>query len=120
MKGHVRERGKGNWDAVLDVRDPATGKRRRKWHSLKAKGKREAQSECSKIIAAMDTGGYVETIGLTVAQTGSPCGKPPGELEAGPCSGTASWSRIRSARASARSDYRSLRRSISSGGMPAY
>jgi hypothetical protein len=68
MKGHVRERGKGNWYAVLDVRDPATGKRRRKWHSLKAKGKREAQSECSKIIAAMDTGGYVETIGLTVAQ----------------------------------------------------
>lgn len=68
MKGHVRERGKGNWYAVLDVRDPATGKRRRKWHSLKAKGKREAQAECAKLIAAMDTGGYVETIGLTVAR----------------------------------------------------
>jgi hypothetical protein len=29
MKGHIRERGKGNWYAVLSVRDPATGKRKR-------------------------------------------------------------------------------------------
>ncbi len=47
MKGHIRERGKGNWYAVLDIRDPATGKRKRKWHSLKATGKREAQIECA-------------------------------------------------------------------------
>ena len=47
MKGHVRERGAGNWYAVIDLRDPATGKRKRKWHSLEAKGKREAQIECA-------------------------------------------------------------------------
>ena len=28
MRGHVRERGKGNWYAVLSVRDPQTGKRK--------------------------------------------------------------------------------------------
>ena len=38
MKGHVRERppGSGNWYAVIDLRDPSTGKRKRKWHSFKA------------------------------------------------------------------------------------
>ena len=28
MKGHIRQRGKGNWYAVIDRPDPATGKRR--------------------------------------------------------------------------------------------
>ena len=51
MKGHLRERpkGSGNWYAVLDMRDAATGKRKRKWHSLDAKGKREAQIECATL-----------------------------------------------------------------------
>ena len=51
MKGHVRERGAGNWYAVIDLRDPTTGKRKRKWHSLEAKGKREAQIECARLIS---------------------------------------------------------------------
>jgi len=38
MKGHMRERGAGNWYAVIDMRDPSTGKRKRKWHSLGIKG----------------------------------------------------------------------------------
>jgi integrase len=67
MKGHVRERGKGNWYAVLDVRDPATGKRRRKWHSLKAKGKREAHTECATIISWIENGTYLEPDRTTVA-----------------------------------------------------
>jgi integrase len=61
MKGHVRERGKGNWYAVIDIRDPTTNKRRRKWHSLQAQGKRQAQIECSKLITEMAAGAYVET-----------------------------------------------------------
>jgi dTDP-4-amino-4,6-dideoxygalactose transaminase len=67
MKGHVRERGKGNWYAVLDVRDPATGKRRRKWHSLQAKGKREAQIECARLIHEMSTGAYIVPSRATLA-----------------------------------------------------
>jgi hypothetical protein len=68
MRGHVRERGKGNWYAVLDVRDPATGKRRRKWHSLQAKGKREAQIECADLISHFTHGTYLEPDKTTVAE----------------------------------------------------
>jgi hypothetical protein len=58
MKGHVRERGKGNWYAVLSVRDPQTGKRRVRFHSLPGcKGKREAQPECARIITELSKGG---------------------------------------------------------------
>ena len=68
MRGHVRERGKGNWYAVLDVRDPATGKRRRKWHSLLAKGKREAQIECAALISSLQGGTYLEPAKIAIGQ----------------------------------------------------
>jgi hypothetical protein len=69
MRGHVRERGKGNWYAVLSVRDPQTGKRKVRWRSLPgAKGKREAQQECARIITEMQSGGYVAPDKTTVAQ----------------------------------------------------
>ena len=68
MKGHVRERGAGNWYAVIDLRDPTTGKRKRKWHSLDAKGKREAQIECARLISELDGGTYVEPSKTTMAE----------------------------------------------------
>ena len=69
MKGHVRERGKGNWYAVLSVRDPQTGKRKVKWRSLPGcKGKREAQHECARILTEMQSGGYIAPDKTTVAQ----------------------------------------------------
>jgi hypothetical protein len=69
MKGHVRERGKGNWYAVLSVRDPQTGKRKVQWRSLPGcKGKREAQQECARILTEMQSGGYVAPDKTTVAQ----------------------------------------------------
>ena len=69
MKGHVTEQGKGNWYAVVDIRDPATGKRKRKWHSLPGcKGKREAQERCAKIISEMRDGSFVEPSKLTLSQ----------------------------------------------------
>jgi integrase len=58
MKGHIRERGKGNWYAVLDAIDPETGERKRKWHKLEAKGKREAQDECATLISQKKSGTY--------------------------------------------------------------
>jgi integrase len=67
MKGHIRERGKGNWYAVIDIRDPATGRRKRKWHSLQAQGKRAAQIECAGLIAAMDAGTYIVPSKATLA-----------------------------------------------------
>src|SRR5215469_5690626 len=69
MRGHVRERGKGNWYAVLSTRDPQTGKRKVRWRSLpNCKGKREAQQECARIITEMQSGGYVAPDKTTVAQ----------------------------------------------------
>jgi integrase len=68
VKGHIRERGTGNWYAVIDTRDPATGKRKRKWHSLEAKGKREAQIECATLISSIKAGTYLEPDKTTLTQ----------------------------------------------------
>ncbi|WP_132254384.1 tyrosine-type recombinase/integrase [Methylobacterium segetis] len=66
MKGHIRERSPGRWAIILDLRDPETGKRKRKWHSF-AGTKREAQKECARLITAMERGDYVEPGKETVA-----------------------------------------------------
>src|SRR5262249_41639232 len=47
-------------------RDPESGKRKRKWHSLRG-SKREAQKECARLIASMGQGTYVERSRVTVA-----------------------------------------------------
>ena len=59
MKGHIRERSPGNWAIILDVRDPESGKRKRKWHSFKGT-KRGAQKECARLVTEIQSGGYVE------------------------------------------------------------
>jgi integrase len=66
MKGHLRERSPGRWAIVIDVRDPATGRRKRKWHSF-AGTKREAQVKCAELIAVASRGGYIEPSKATVA-----------------------------------------------------
>jgi integrase len=67
MKGHIRERSPGHWAIVLDVRDPATGRRRRKWHSFVGT-KRQAQVECARLISEIQRGTYLEPDKTTVAQ----------------------------------------------------
>lgn len=67
MKGHIRERSPGRWAIVIDLPDPETGKRRRKWHSF-CGTKREAQVECSRLIWEMKGGLYVEPAKMTVRQ----------------------------------------------------
>jgi hypothetical protein len=66
MKGHIRERSPGHWAIVLDVRDPATGRRRRKWHSF-AGTKRQAENECARLVASINGGIYLEPAKITVA-----------------------------------------------------
>jgi integrase len=66
---HVRKRGKGNWYAVLSVKDAQTGKRKVQWRSLPGcKGKREAQQECARILTEMQSVAYVAPDKTTVAQ----------------------------------------------------
>jgi integrase len=67
MKGHLKERSPGRWSIVIDVPDPTTGKRRRKWHSFKGT-KRQAQIECARLISAIQTGDYLEPSKTTLAQ----------------------------------------------------
>lgn len=69
MKGHVRERSPGHWSAVLEQRDPITGKRKRKWIALPAAtGKRQAQIECAKLISDLSRGTYIEPNKITVGE----------------------------------------------------
>lgn len=66
MKGMLKERSPGHWAIILEVRDPATGKRKRKWHSFTG-GKREAENERNRLCAAITGGTYLDPSKLTVA-----------------------------------------------------
>jgi integrase len=66
MRGHIRERSPGCWAVIIDVPDPQTGKRRRKWHAFRG-NKREAQRECARLISAIGEGSYIQRAKATVA-----------------------------------------------------
>jgi integrase len=67
VKGHIRERSHGRFAIILDVHDPTTGKRKRKWHSFKGT-KRAARVECARLISEIQRGTYLEPNKTTVAQ----------------------------------------------------
>lgn len=66
MKGHLKERSPGHWAIILDIPDPRTGKRRRKWHSFKGT-KRQAQIESARLISIVQDGNYLEPSKTTLA-----------------------------------------------------
>jgi integrase len=66
MKGHIRERSSGHWAIVIDVRDPQTGKRKRRWHSF-AGTKRGAQVECARLLTELKAGTAIDPSRMTVA-----------------------------------------------------
>ena len=67
MKGHLRERSPGHWAIVIDVRDPQTRKRKRRWHSFEGT-KRQAQIECARLVSELQHGGAIEPSRITVGQ----------------------------------------------------
>jgi integrase len=67
MKGHIRQRSRGHWAIVLDVRDGSTGERKRRWHSF-AGTKRAAQTECARLIAELKAGICLEPTKATASQ----------------------------------------------------
>jgi integrase len=67
MKGHIRERSPGHWAIVIDVHDPATGKRKRRWYSHKGT-KREAQVECARLVSEQQSGAAIDPNRITVAE----------------------------------------------------
>ena len=66
-EGHIRQRSPGRWAIVIELRDPAAGKRRRKWHKF-AGTKRKAQDECARLISELNGGLYIEPAKITVGQ----------------------------------------------------
>jgi len=67
MRGHLRRRGENSWEIKFDLdRDPVTGKRQTRYHSFKGT-KRAAEVELAKLIAAAETGEYVDPSRVTVA-----------------------------------------------------
>jgi len=68
MKGTITQRSPGSHSIIIDIgKDPATGKRRQKWHTFKGT-KRGAQIECARLISELGKDEYVETSKLTVGQ----------------------------------------------------
>jgi hypothetical protein len=59
MRGHLKERSPGHWAIILDVHEPETGKRKRRWHSFVGT-KRAAQIECARLISELQGGTYVD------------------------------------------------------------
>jgi integrase len=66
MKGHIRERSPGRWAIVIDVRDPQTGQRKRRWHAF-AGSKRQAQVEAARLISELQNGTRIDPSRMTVA-----------------------------------------------------
>ena len=68
MRGHIRRRGTRSWAIVIDLgRDPATGKRRQRWVSVKGT-KRDAQRRLTELLRRYDTGTWMEPSRITVAE----------------------------------------------------
>ena len=68
MKGHLRKRGERSWAIVIELdRDPVTGKRRQKWHTVQGT-KKKAEGELARLLNDVATGGYVEPAKMTVAE----------------------------------------------------
>lgn len=58
MRGTLKQRAKGTWSIILDAgRDPATGKRRQLWHTVRGT-KREAEKRLAELVHHADTGQY--------------------------------------------------------------
>ena len=57
MKGSIVERSPGHFAIILETRDEATGKRKRKWHSFNGT-KRAAQIECARLVSELKGGTY--------------------------------------------------------------
>src|SRR5215472_11810150 len=67
MKGSLKERSPGHWAIILDARDPQTGRRRRRWHSFRGT-KRQAETECARLITEIETGTAVDPTRITLSE----------------------------------------------------
>jgi integrase len=69
MKGAkgIIERSKGHFAIILEQRDPATGKRKRKWHSFTGT-KKGAETERARLVTETSSGTHIEPSKVTLLQ----------------------------------------------------
>ena len=68
MRGHLVKRAKNSWSIVLDLGgNPATGKRRQQWISIKGT-KRDAEKRLAELIHQIDTGGFIRPARVTLGE----------------------------------------------------
>lgn len=67
MKGSIVRRGTNRYAIILELRDPVTGERKRKWHSFQG-SRPEADTERARLVAALGAGVYVEPKKTTLAK----------------------------------------------------
>lgn len=66
MRGHITKRGTNSWSIVLYTgRDPQTGKKQYKWHSVKGT-KKQAEKELATLINRLENGSYIKPSKITV------------------------------------------------------
>jgi len=66
MRGQPKQRSKGSWTIILDVgRDPATGKRKQQWVTVRGT-KKEAEKKLTELIHEVDRGAYIKPTKVTV------------------------------------------------------
>ena len=66
MRGHIVKRYEGSYSIVLELApDPATGKRRQQWVTVKGT-KKDAEKRLAGLLHDLDTGGFVKPTKLTV------------------------------------------------------
>jgi len=67
-RGHIRQRGENSWSVVITMPpDPATGKRRQKWHTVHGE-RRDAERELTRLLAELDVGTYVQPARMSLAE----------------------------------------------------
>jgi integrase len=64
MRGSLIERSPGHWAIIIPITDPATGRKKQKWHSFRG-GRRQAERERARLIAEIDSGVYVAPAKMT-------------------------------------------------------
>jgi integrase len=68
MRGHITKRSKNSYSIVLELgRDPATGKRKQQWVTVKGT-KKDAEKKLSELLHQLDTGTFIKPTKTTLAE----------------------------------------------------
>ena len=67
MNGSIVKRGRNRYSIILEMRDPTTGQRKRKWHAFRGT-RAGAETERRKLLTAFEGGVYIEPSKTTIAE----------------------------------------------------